>query len=235
MLSVSVTVFVSGASTCAVAGHTLPSWFRPVRRWHCCQKHTPPRQSYDPAYFRYPLTVSFFRAATPAVAHAPYRLGAVLSAGGVVVGNILLPIKAMVQSRDFLVFCVEEECLCRCKSLIRFSVQVAGFVTLPLSHAWSPVGFVIVLLGVPVTSTAGRVIFDFPAGVQRANIRLDLCAVHRTVFWSRTPPLPIPAPARHRLSCRPRFNFASPETVMSPLLRALRPPPMPPAPASGGT
>ena len=30
--------------------------------------------------------------------------------------------------------------------------------------------------------TAGRVIFDFPAGVQRANIRLDLCAVHRTVL-----------------------------------------------------
>ena len=36
-----------------------------------------------------------------------------------------------------------------------FSVQEAGFVTLPLSHAWSPVGFVIVLLGVPVMTLPG--------------------------------------------------------------------------------
>ncbi len=121
-----------------------------------------------------------FRAAARAVAHALCRLGAVLFAGGVVVGNILLPCKAVVQGGDILGFCMggagageSPDPLSRAGGGRRHRAAVPYKVS-----GWVCDRFA----GSSRHDTAGRVIFDFPAGVQRANIRLDLCAVHRTVL-----------------------------------------------------
>ena len=121
-----------------------------------------------------------FHAAARAVAHALCRLGAVLFAGGVVVGNILLPCKAVVQGGDILGFCmggagagVSPDPLFRAGGGRRHRAAVPYKVSGGVGDRF---------VGSSRHGTAGRVIFDFPAGVQRANIRLDLFAVHRTVL-----------------------------------------------------
>ena len=116
-----------------------------------------------------------FRAAARAVAHALCRLGAVLFAGGVVVGNILLPCKAVVQGGDILGFCmggagagVSPDPLSRAGGGRRHRAAVPYKVSGGVGDRF---------VGSSRHGTAGRVIFDFSAGVQRANIRLHLCAV----------------------------------------------------------
>ena len=116
-----------------------------------------------------------FHAAARAVAHAPCRLGAVLFAGGVVVGNILLPCKAVVQGGDILGFCmggagagVSPDTLSRAGGGRRHRAAVPYKVSGGVGDRFA---------GSSRHGTAGRVIFDFSAGVQRANIRLHLCAV----------------------------------------------------------
>ena len=115
-----------------------------------------------------------FRAAARAVAHALCRLGAVLFAGGVVVGNIRLPCKAVVQGGDILGFCmggagagVSPDPLSRAGGGRRHRAAVPYKVSGGVGDRF---------VGSSRHATAGRVIFDFSAGVQRANIRLDLCA-----------------------------------------------------------
>ena len=116
-----------------------------------------------------------FRAAARAVARALCRLGAVLFAGGVVVGNILLPCKAVVQGGDILGFCmggagagVSPDPLSRAGGGRRHRAAVPYKVSGGVGDRF---------VGSSRHGTAGRVIFDFSAGVQRANIRLHLCAV----------------------------------------------------------
>ena len=115
-----------------------------------------------------------FHAAARAVAHARCRLRAVLFAGRIVVGNILLPVKAVVQGGDILGFCmggagagVSPDPLFRAGGGRRHRAAVPYKVSGGIGDRF---------VGSSRHGTAGRVIFDFSAGVQRANIRLDLCA-----------------------------------------------------------
>ena len=116
-----------------------------------------------------------FRAAARAVAHALCRLGAVLFAGGVVVGNILLPCKAVVQGGDILGFCmggagagVSPDPLFRAGGGRRHRAAVPYIVSGGICNRFA---------GSSRHPAARLVIFDFSAGVQPANIRLHLCAV----------------------------------------------------------
>ena len=116
-----------------------------------------------------------FHAAARAVAHALCRLRAVLFAGRIVVGNILLPCKAVVQGGDILGFCmggagagVSPDSLFRAGGGRRHRAAVPYKVSGGVGDRF---------VGSSRHGTAGRVIFDFSAGVQRANIRLHLCAV----------------------------------------------------------
>ena len=116
-----------------------------------------------------------FRAVPRAVAHALCRLGAVLFAGGVVVGNILLPCKAVVQGGDILGFCmggagagVSPDPLSRAGGGRRHRAAVPYIVSGGICNRFA---------GSSRHPAARLVIFDFSAGVQPANIRLHLCAV----------------------------------------------------------
>ena len=116
-----------------------------------------------------------FRAVPRAVAHALCRLGAVLFAGGVVVGNIRLPCKAVVQGGDILGFCmggagagVSPDPLSRAGGGRRHRAAVPYIVSGGICNRFA---------GSSRHPAARLVIFDFSAGVQPANIRLHLCAV----------------------------------------------------------
>ena len=116
-----------------------------------------------------------FRAAARAVAHALGRLCAVLLAGRIVVGNILLPCKAVVQGGDILGFCmggagagVSPDPLSRAGGGRRHRAAVPYKVSGGICNRFA---------GSSRHPAARLVIFDFSAGVQPANIRLHLCAV----------------------------------------------------------
>ena len=116
-----------------------------------------------------------FHAVPRAVAHALCRLGAVLFAGGVVVGNIRLPCKAVVQGGDILGFCmggagagVSPDPLSRAGGGRRHRAAVPYIVSGGICNRFA---------GSSRHPAARLVIFDFPAGLQCANIRLHLCAV----------------------------------------------------------